>query len=121
MSNQSSSNILRKILFWSARVLSIISIGVMLLFFVGERFSVSELTFIDWVGFVFFPAGVMLGMIVAWWKEGLGGIIILTSLLAFYGVYGYILNGAFPAGWAFCILSFPGVLFILSAAINKKK
>jgi len=100
---------------WIARGWSIASIGLILLFFIGEGFAPTRVTPKEWVGLAFFPIGVVLGMLVAWRKESWGGSITVISLLAFYGVYGYFLNGTFPKGWAFAILSVPGILFLMYA------
>jgi hypothetical protein len=87
------------ILRWIARVWSIASIGLFLLFFIGEGFAPAKVAPKEWVGLGFFPIGVVVGMLVAWRKESWGGGITVTSLLAFYGVYGYLFSGAFPRGW----------------------
>jgi hypothetical protein len=64
----------------------VISIGLILLFFVGEGFSPAQVAPKEWVGLVFFPIGVVVGMVVAWRKESWGGGITVVSLFAFYGV-----------------------------------
>ena len=43
----------------------------------------------------------------------------VTSLLAFYGVYGYLFSGAFPRGWAFVVFSAPGILFLVYALFSQ--
>ena len=106
---------------WIARVWSVISIGLILLFFVGGGFSPAKVAPKEWVGLVFFPIGVVVGMVVAWRKESWGGSITVVSLFAFYGVYGYWLSGAFPRGWAFVVFSAPGILFLVSALLSQRK
>jgi len=54
----------------------------------------------------------MAGMIIAWWKEGLGSAVTLGSLLGFYLVYGYLLRNHI-GGWAFVAFASPGFLFLL--------
>ena len=105
---------------WIARVWSVISIGLILLLFVGEDFSPAKVALKEWVGLVFFPLGVVVGMVVAWRKESWGGITVV-SLFAFYGVYGHWLSGAFPRGWAFVVFSAPGMLFLVSARLSQRK
>ena len=95
-----------------ARVASIASITLLLLLFQGEAFNPSAVTPREWAGLLFFPLGVMVGMIVAWWKEGLGAAITLGSLVAFYFVYGYVLRNHI-GGWAFVLFASPGFLFLL--------
>jgi hypothetical protein len=95
-----------------ARIGSIASLGLLLLFFVGEGFSPARVALKQWAGLAFFPVGVVAGMVVAWRREGLGGGITVLSLLAFYGVYGALLSGDFPRGWAFIVFAAPGGLFL---------
>jgi hypothetical protein len=95
-----------------ARVGSIASITLLILLFAGEGLHPSEISRNEWAGLLFFPTGVMIGMIVAWWKEGLGSAVTLLSLLAFYMVYGYLLRNDI-GGWAFITFASPGFLFLL--------
>jgi hypothetical protein len=95
-----------------ARVGSIASITLLLMLFIGEGFHPSHVTARQWVGLFFFPFGVIVGMVVAWWKEGLGAGITLASLLGLYLVYGYLMRYHI-AGWAFLVFASPGFLFLL--------
>jgi glucose-6-phosphate-specific signal transduction histidine kinase len=71
----------------------------------------------EWLGFLFFPFGVCLGMILAWRKEGLGGSITVGSLLVFYVVH-LTTARTFPQGWAWLAFAAPGFLFLLSAYLS---
>ena len=95
-----------------ARVGSIASITLLVSLFMGEALHPAEISPNEWAGLLFFPIGVMIGMIVAWWKEGLGAAVTVLSLLAFYLVYGYILSNHI-GGWAFIVFASPGFLFLL--------
>ena len=95
-----------------ARVGSIASITLLLMLFAGEAFEPSHVTAEQWVGLFFFPLGVMVGMVIAWWKEALGAAITLGSVLALYVVYGYLMR-YHVAGWAFLVFASPGFLFLL--------
>jgi len=95
-----------------ARVGSIASITLLILFLVGSGFHPSEISAGEWAGLLFFPIGVMAGMVIAWWKEGLGSAVTLGSLLGFYLVYGYLLRNHI-GGWAFVAFASPGFLFLL--------
>jgi len=95
-----------------ARIGSIASITLLILLFMAEAFHPAEISPNEWAGLLFFPIGVMIGMIVAWWKEGLGAAVTVLSLLAFYLVYGYILSNHI-GGWAFIVFASPGFLFLL--------
>ena len=95
-----------------ARLGSIASIVLLLMLFVGEGMNPSKITRNEWAGLLFFPIGVMIGMVVAWWKEGVGAAITLGSLVAFYLVWGYLLRNHI-GGWAFITFASPGFLFML--------
>jgi hypothetical protein len=95
---------------WASRLWSIVSVGLVVGFIVGEGITVTG--FSERLGFLFFPVGISIGMILAWWKEGLGGSITVGSLLAFYAIH-FASAHKFPPGGAWLVLSFPGFLFLL--------
>ena len=112
------SNIIR----WIARVLSIVSIGILLMFFIGEKFNLVQLNVQDRILFLFFPFGITIGMILAWRWEMLGGTITFASLLSFYTVH-FIVSNKFPGGPYFLIFALPGIIFMLCGilAYERKK
>ncbi|MGD1019603.1 MAG: hypothetical protein ABSA12_09815 [Verrucomicrobiia bacterium] len=97
---------------WSARLWSILAVGIVLLFAFGEGLNPSRFTPQELVLFVFFPVGVCLGMAVAWRWEGLGGGITVASLAAFYLV-DRLTSSSFPRGFALVAFAAPGFLFLL--------
>jgi hypothetical protein len=112
--NRNDERTAEQALHWSARVLSLVSTVVLVLFFVGERFEISHVAAKEWVGLFLFPLGVIVGFAVAWWNDGIGGAITTASLLAFYLFYGLLLRGNINQGWAFIVFASPGLLFLLS-------
>ena len=94
-----------------ARAGSIASITLLISIFWGEAFHPSEISATEWVGLVFFPIGVVIGLIVAWWKEGVGSVVTVASLVSFYLVYGYLLRNHI-GGLAFIAFASPGFLFL---------
>lgn len=95
-----------------ARVGSIVSITLLLMLFAGEGFHPSKISANEWAGLLFFPIGVLIGMAIAWWKEGAGSVITLGSLIGFYLVWGYLLRNHI-GGWWFLVFASPGFLFML--------
>ena len=93
-----------------ARLGSVISITLLLLFFQAEAFHPSEIAPREWIGLIFFPIGIISGLAIAWWKEGLGVSITMGSVVAFYLVYGYLLQ-SHVAGWVFIVFASPAFLF----------
>ena len=101
------------ILFWIARILSVIVIGFLLFFLFGEGLeSISVLH-------IFFPFGVMLGLILAWLFEGIGATVTIMSIVAFYTLH-YLQQGKLPSGPFFLISGIPSVLFLVSMLIQRK-
>lgn len=95
---------------WTARILSIVIIGLELLLLIGE--GLYPTTTIEWIGLLFFPLGISVGMVLAWWREGFGGSITVGSLLAFYVIH-FSSTNTFPKGWGWFFFSVPGFLFLL--------
>jgi len=111
-SNSSKSSLPLTLVEFLARVGSVISITLLVLLFQAEAMHPSEIAPREWFALVFFPIGVVAGLIIAWWKEGLGISVTLGSLLAFYFVYGYLFRYHL-GGWAFIIFASPAFLFFL--------
>jgi hypothetical protein len=113
MENQTGRRrVLISVVRWTARILTIVSIGLVLLFIVGEGFNPTKIKPREWLGLLFFPVGISVGMILAWWKEGLGGSITVGSLCMFYMI-DFATTNRFPNGWAWFAFAAPGFLFIL--------
>ncbi|MFN7929179.1 MAG: hypothetical protein U0Y68_14775 [Blastocatellia bacterium] len=113
----SSTQILR----WTARLLSIASLLILLAFATGEDgIHPARIKAQEWVGLAFFPFGVSIGMVLGWWKEKLGGIVTMASLLAFYLIYGGLVRGNMAMGWYFVLFAAPGFLFLLSALLQSE-
>ena len=100
-----------------ARAWSIVSVALVLGFLIGE--GVNPSSAIEWLGFLFFPFGICVGMILAWWKECLGAITTVASLSIFYAIH-CLSSGAFPSGWAWLAFAFPGFLFALRCWQSRK-
>lgn len=105
-----------RVIRWTARGWSIASMGVMLLLALGEGLYPS--TPMEWVGLLFFPLGISAGMILAWWKEGLGGGITAGCLIVFYGIF-FANSGTLPKGWGWLACAAPGFLFLLCWARSR--
>jgi hypothetical protein len=100
------------VLRWTARVLSLLALGVVATFVMAEgppfwRFAPRELML-----FVCFPLGVCAGLALAWKWEGIGGSLTVASFASFYLVH-WLWSHRFPSGIAFFVLALPGFLFLL--------
>ena len=97
---------------WTARIASVLSIALVLIFLTGEEFDVSKITPVQWLGFLFFPVGMGTGFIVGWKNDLLGGIISISSLIGFYFIYGLLITGQRPPEFWCIVLALPGFLFL---------
>ncbi len=105
---------------WTARILSLLSIAVLLLFMFGEGFNPFHLNSREVLLAVFFPLGVMLGMGLAWRWEAFGGGLTVLSFAAFYGIH-WLGSGRFPGGIFFALFASPGLLFLLAGLATGRK
>ena len=107
-------------LLWIARICAGLTIAFLLLIFIGESFGSKNLpTSSEWIGLLFFPLGLVVGLIVTWWREGIGAVIALCSMAAFY-LWNYADSGSWPSGPFFPILTVPAVLFLIYHILKKK-
>lgn len=106
---------------WIARVLGLFSISVLLLFLFGQGGGLSPITLNDAVGLAFFPFGLIIGLVLAWWKERLGGAIAIGSVVGFYLIYELLINSSWPRGWWFAVFAIPGALFLLYGLLTEAR
>jgi hypothetical protein len=105
---------------WIARIWSIASVTFVLAFIIGEGLTPIQITPIEWVQLLLFPAGVVLGLIVAWRWEGLGGSLTLISFVTFYALH-YVVSGDLPGGPYFALVAAPGLLFLWCWALSRHR
>jgi len=98
------------VLRWLARILSLASLGMLLLFVLGDGSLLLKLTPSELVQFVFFPIGVAIGLVLGWRSELFGGIVAISSLAMFYLSHLGV-TGKLPGGPWFLIFTLPGILF----------
>jgi hypothetical protein len=82
---------------------------IVVLLSVGEGIHPGTPT--ELVGLVLYPGGICLGMVLAWWREAVGGGITIACLLGFHTLYA-VTEGSLPPGWAWLVLAAPGFLFL---------
>ena len=108
---------------WIARIWSILSLAFLLLFFGASIFSSDgdgAFAFKDVFQFVFFPIGLTIGLIIAWKREGLGGIIAIGSIIGFH-LQMLITQGKPDFVLLIELLTAPGILFILYWILSRKR
>jgi len=119
-----SKNQLTRIILITARILGSISL-LFLVFMVGAHLigaifgkepsgngfqSIAEV-----LSFICFPVIIMIGLALAWKWEGLGGLIVLIGILCFHIIRPDLIFNPMIDG-----LAFPGLLFLLFWALNRK-
>ena len=102
---------------WAARLLSVLSTVVLLLFLFGEPFPVARITWKEWIGLALFPFGIVIGFAVAWWRELLGGAITIACLL----LVCFLFVNDFGRSWTFFVITLPGFLFLLDGFISRPR
>ncbi len=104
---------------WTARVLALATLLLLALFYIGEGVNVSDIAPREYVGLIFFPIGLVVGYLIAWKNELLGGVVAVGSILAFYLIYGALLNGSIMQGSAFLVFGIPGLLFLVYGLLSR--
>lgn len=107
------------VLRWTARILSLATVLLLILFYLGEGLNFGNIELREYIGLLFFPVGLVVGFAVGWHKELLGGIISSTSIAGFYLIYGVLLNGSIMQGSAFLVFAIPGFLFLLYGLVAR--
>jgi hypothetical protein len=108
-----AANPTRLVIHWTARVMSILFIAAFVMMFLRQGVPLHDMTPREWVSFFFFPLGAGLGMVLAWWLEGLGGAITVVSVLL------SILIQDLSAGGAYALTcASPGLFFLFSWVLS---
>ena len=89
-----------------------IVVAFLLLFVFGE--GMPPITILH----VCFPFGVILGLVLAWFFEGIGATVTIVSIAAFYSIH-YLHAGRLPGGPFFLISGIPSVFFLVSWLMRK--
>jgi len=114
-----SSSPLPPIVHWSARVTSLLLFGLVIVFVIGHGGPPNIIRQPTPVQLEFAALGLMLlGLVIAWAREGFGGLLVLLGLAAFNTVE-LTVNGR-PALGAFPLFAVPGALFLLSALLRRR-
>lgn len=98
------------VLRWVARLTSLGTVGIILAFAFGEGGAPRPL---EWLMLAFFPIGLVVGLLLGWWRELLGGAVAVGSLAMFYVVM-IVLGKSVPTTPYFAILGAPGALFLVA-------
>jgi hypothetical protein len=84
--------------------------------FFGEGWG-SAPTATEWVGLALFPAGVIVGLAIAFSRAKAGALASLASFAAFH-LWHVARDGNLPTGPYFLLLASPAVLFLVSGLLD---
>ena len=109
------------VLRWVARVWSLLSVITVLAFAIGESVGSSgpRPTPQEWVGLALFPIGVVVGLVVAWYREAWGGALALGCLIGFY-LWNFFRSGHLPRGPYFILFAAPGLIFLIVGSLSRR-
>jgi hypothetical protein len=108
-----------RLVHWSARVTSLLLFGLVIVIVIGQGGPPNFFRQPTPVQLEFAALGLMLlGLVIGWVQEGLGGLLVLLGLATFNTVE-LSVNGR-PALGAFPLFAVPGALFLLSALLRRR-
>jgi hypothetical protein len=110
-----------KILRWIARILALLFIAFILVMFIGEGGTWSQpknlpLGVRDY-GLLSLFGLYVIGLIIGWWREGLGGLISLVFIVALIVIL--LSEGDYQLTY-FYIMLLPDILYLLSWCFHRK-
>ncbi len=105
---------------WIARSLSILTVGLLALFLIGEPTNLRTVSVQTLLLIVFFPLGLIVGLVIGWWRELAGGIVSAGCLVAFC-LLNWTFNGRPPNVAPLLIFAVPGALFIIAGIIRPRR
>ncbi|MFC1632630.1 hypothetical protein ACFL1U_00605 [Patescibacteria group bacterium] len=112
--------------FWTARIVGLVYIAVMVFWFGAEIFfphAEGTVTAVEFIPMIFMPIGLLAGLIIAWAWEFAGGLTVIISALAFYISIFAIRAGEIDQSIlvVVLILAIPGILYLISYFRNCSK
>jgi hypothetical protein len=108
----------RRTLTWIARLASIGVIALLALFAFGEPGPWPTPS--EWAMLAFFPIGIVVGLILAWWREVLGACVAMGSLLVFF-VLLVKARGTLPPNPAlFALFAAPAPIFLSAGLLRAR-
>lgn len=105
---------------WAGRTLGLVSLGVVGMFVAAEPPWPWLLSPLEGTLLLCFPVGVAVGLVLEWWREGLGGLVTVLGVLGFYLVH-RVGAGGWPRGPWFLIFASPSAFFLASWALRARR
>ncbi len=104
---------------WTARVLAVVLVGVILVMFIGVGgvYPV-KLQGTELIQMVFLWTA-CIGILLAWHWQVIGGTISLVGMLLFFTVE-FVARGGLPRGLFPYLMLLPGILFMVSSVLTRR-
>lgn len=118
-SHKATSNALRSVVKWMARLAGAVSFGILALFVVSH-IGAGEMKpdAFEIFGLLCFPFGVMFGLALSFRFDTVGAMAAIVSCAAFY-VWHFSRSGDIPSGIYFLLFTSPAILFLMSGWLNR--
>ena len=75
---------------------------------------------LELIRFLCFPAGLVVGLLLGWRSEFWGGLLSIGSI-AGYHLVNVVAMSDVPFDWLITSFAFPGILYLLSAALHRSE
>ena len=111
-----NTTLLAGILRWIGRLTTLVVVAFVLL---AATVPAGSPSFREVVGLFFFPGIVVVGLLLAWWREAIGAGVATVGLLGFYG-WSFVSGANFARGPWFIVCWAPAVFFIGSWFLRRQ-
>lgn len=98
---------------WIARLLSLAVIAIIIAF-LGEGTPKPK----EWLLIAFFPIGLLVGLVLSWWREIVGALVAIASMAGLYAI-SFALSGKVPTGPYFELLASPALFFLIAGVLSR--
>jgi hypothetical protein len=103
---------------WTARALTALLVGLVLVIFIGEGFNPLKLKGVEVIQMIFFWTA-CIGMVIAWRWQVIGGALSLGGMILFFAVE-FFVTGGFPRLPVLYLMLLPGILFLMDSLIRRR-
>lgn len=108
------------IIHWIARVLGTLTLAFLLFMVIGQFFGAEEIGLgigsgSDLISLVFFPVSTIIGLVLAYKWEGIGGIITVIGMIGLH-----IIRPDLASNLIISMFAIPGLLYIIYAVWRKR-
>lgn len=109
------------VLRWAARLLGTFVAGMLLLFMIGNHYNPFTMQLRDAIHTLFMPVGVVVGLVLAWRWQKLGGLIATLGMAGWSAMFLLPRGGFNPRYlWVPLLLTLPGLLHLLAAMLRER-